>query len=494
MTLDPASADLLIPFADRLFIGGDWVKPSTSDRFALIMPSTEELFGHVAEAQQDDVHQAVSAARTAFDNGPWPRMSPSERAAHLRAIADALAAKIGDASRIWTSEMGVVHGVSQYITSGMPDILRFYAAMADDYPFIEQHPSSDGGKGLLVREPVGVVAAIVPWNAALMLALYKVAPALLAGCTVILKASPEAPGALYLLAEAIREANLPAGVFNMITADRAVSEQLVRHPGVDKVSFTGSSAVGKTIASICGERVARFTLELGGKSAAVICDDADLQKVAEAITNSTTLMTNQVCAALSRVIVPRARHDAMVEALDGAFRSVKVGDPFDPATQMGPLAMARQRDRVEAYIAKGVSDGATLATGGKRAAGMNRGFFIEPTVFGNVDNDSTIAQEEIFGPVVAVIPAENEDHAVELANDSVFGLNSAVFSNDPERVYRMARRLRAGTVGQNGFRPDFTIAFGGFKQSGIGREGGREGLAPYLETKTIVMDQELAGL
>jgi acyl-CoA reductase-like NAD-dependent aldehyde dehydrogenase len=292
------------------------------------------------------------------------------------------------------------------------------------------------------------------------------------------------------VAEICESVGLPKGVFNVLTADREVSELLVRHPGVDKVTFTGSSAAGKKIGAICGERIARCTLELGGKSAAVILDDYDVAAVAKSISGSARMLTGQICSSLTRLIVSRGRHDQLVEALARAFSSIRVGDPFDQGTQMGPLAMARQRDRVEGYIAKGVAEGATLATGGGRPRNLTRGYFLEPTVFGNVDNAMTIAREEIFGPVVSVIPADSEAQAVEIANDSVYGLNASVFTNDPERAYRVARQLSSGTVGHNSFRTDFSIAFGGFKQSGIGREGGTEGLLPFLETKTVILEGE----
>jgi betaine-aldehyde dehydrogenase len=320
-----------------------------------------------------------------------------------------------------------------------------------------------------------------------MIAAFKVAPALIAGCTVVVKASPEAPGQLLLLAEAAEEAGLPPGVINVVTADREASEALVRHPGVDKISFTGSSATGRRIASILGERMARYTLELGGKSAAVICDDYDVETAAKHLAARACDMTGQVCAALTRIVVPRSRHDDMAEALAAAFSGVQVGDPFAAATQMGPVATRRQRDRVEGYIAKGRADGFRLAAGGGRPRHLDRGFFIEPTVFAGVDNASTIAQEEIFGPVLCVIPAEDEADAIRIANDSPYGLNGAVFSNDVDRAYRVARQIRSGTVGHNGHYADFTIAFGGFKQSGVGREGGVEGLLPFLETKTILL-------
>jgi acyl-CoA reductase-like NAD-dependent aldehyde dehydrogenase len=264
----------------------------------------------------------------------------------------------------------------------------------------------------------------------------------------------------------------------------------VRNPGVDNITFTGSTAAGRRIASICGERIARCTLELGGKSAAVILDDMDVEAAAGAISAAECFLSGQVCSSLTRIIVSRSRHDELVEALVGKFSQVKVGDPFDPQTQMGPLAMDRQRDRVEGYIAKGVAEGATLVTGGGRPKDLERGYYVEPTVFGNVDNASTIAREEIFGPVLSVIPAEGEDHAVKLANDTIYGLNASVFTNDIDRARQVAAQLRSGTVGHNAFRTDFGMAFGGFKQSGIGREGGTEGLLPFLETKSVILNGE----
>jgi betaine-aldehyde dehydrogenase len=417
-------------------------------------------------------------------------MKHAERAKYLRAIAKEMPKRNDDLAQIWTNESGVVHGIAKGGSMAIGGIYEYYAGLADTFPFEEQRqpgPAS-GNVGLLVREPVGVVAAIIPWNAPASLIAYKCAPALLAGCTVILKVSPEAPGAGYVLAEICEAIGLPAGVINVITAEREVSELLVRHPGVDKVTFTGSTAAGRKIASICGERIARCTLELGGKSAAVILDDYDVGQAAARIAGYASFMTGQVCSSLTRIIVSKNRHDQLVDALSATFSKVKVGDPYDAKTGMGPLAMKRQRDRVEGYIEKGKAEGAKLATGGKRPKDLPRGWFIEPTVFGNVDNHSTIGREEIFGPVLSVIPVENEAVAVDTANDSIYGLNASVFTNDIERAYATARELRSGTVGHNCFRTDFHIAFGGFKQSGIGREGGVEGLYPFLETKTVLLD------
>ena len=478
-----------IHHADRFFIGGEWVKPSSSSRIDVRDSATEEVFLSVAEAQVEDVDRAVAAARKAFDDGPWPRMTHKERAGWLDKIADAWVKRADAFADTWTRESGVLHSIAKRAVLGPANTFRFHAGLADTFEWEEPHVTPDGQRACLVREPVGVVGAIIPWNATNALVAHKTAPALIAGCTVVLKASPEAPASPYLLAEICEEIGLPAGVVNVITADREVSERLVRNPGVDKISFTGSTAAGRRIGSICGERIARCTLELGGKSPAIILDDYDLDKAAASIAQSSRFLTGQVCSSLTRLIVGRSRHDAFVDALASRFGKVKVGDPFDAASEMGPLAMARQRDRVESYIAKGRAEGARLATGGGRPSHLDRGYFIEPTVFAGVDNGSTIAREEIFGPVLSVIPADSEEDAIAIGNDTIYGLNASVFTNDPERAYAVARRLRAGTVGHNAFKTDFSIAFGGFKQSGIGREGGTEGMYPYLEAKTIILNQ-----
>jgi acyl-CoA reductase-like NAD-dependent aldehyde dehydrogenase len=317
--------------------------------------------------------------------------------------------------------------------------------------------------------------------------LNKVAYALATGCTVIMKPSPETPLEAYIIAEAAEAAGLPAGVVNLVCGHRDASDHLVCNPGVDKVSFTGSTLAGKRIASVCGERMARCTLELGGKSAAIVRDDFSIEAAANLLTGTITLMSGQVCAMLSRVIVPRKRHDELADAIAAAMKKVVIGPSDDPATQLGPLAMKRQLDRVEMYIAEGRAT-ADLVTGGGRPAHLNRGYFIEPTLFANVPNDSRIAQEEIFGPVLCLIPCEDDEDAIRIANASNYGLNGSVLTHDHEAAYRIARRVRTGGFGQNGLRMDFGLPFGGFKQSGIGREGGVEGLMAYLELKTILLD------
>src|SRR5580692_1356581 len=397
-----------IRHADRFFIGGQWVQPSSDATIKVIDSGTEELYCSVAEAQAADISRAVEAARQACDAGPWPQLTHSERAGYLRAIGAELSGRSDDIGQIWPRESGVLHAVARFGGAGAQVTFNAFADLAGTFPWEEPAKPAAGEFGLIVREPVGVVGAIIPWNAPIGLISNKVAPALLAGCSVVLKSSPEAPGEGYLIAEAAEAVGLPPGVLNVLTADREVSELLVRDPRVDKITFTGSTAAGRRIASICGERIARCTLELGGKSAALILDDMDLNAAAATLAGAECMLAGQVCSSLTRIVVSRRRHDELVDALAGAFSQVRVGDPFDPATQMGPLVSSRQRDRVEGYIATGLAQGATLVTGGGRPKDLDRGYYVEPTVFGHVDNSSAIAQEEIFGPVLSVIPADNE--------------------------------------------------------------------------------------
>ncbi len=482
-----SSAVPSLRYANRFFIGGEWVSPSSDAVFHVVDSCSEEVFLEIAEAHAADMSRAVGAARDAFDSGPWPLMSHAERASYLRAIGDGLLARSSDLAQLWPRESGVLYSISKDAGKDGYDIFHYYASLADTFAFAQPVTPTFGEFGLLVREPVGVVGAIIPWNSPMRLIGYKVAPALIAGCTVVLKSSPEAPAEAYVLAEVAESVGLPSGVLNVVTADRDVSEQLVRDPRVDKITFTGSTAAGRRIGAICADRVARCTLELGGKSAAVILDDIDIAKSARTLARQECILTGQACSSLTRVIVTNKRHDEMVEALADEFARVLVGDPFSAESQMGPLVSERQRAQVERYIAKGKADGARLAAGGGRPAHLDSGYYIEPTVFSHVDNSSVLAQEEIFGPVLSVIPAADEDHAIELANDTIYGLNASVFTGDLERAAEIAGRLRSGTVGHNAFRTDFGIAFGGVKQSGIGREGGTEGLLPFLETKTVIL-------
>jgi acyl-CoA reductase-like NAD-dependent aldehyde dehydrogenase/thiamine pyrophosphate-dependent acetolactate synthase large subunit-like protein len=470
---------------EKFFIGGGWVEPLSSKRLDVISPVTEERILSYPEAGEADMDRAVAAARKAFDNGPWPQLAPSERARHLRRVADLLADRLDDIAHAWTLQVGAPIMLTKKLVGQNPTLFRYYADLAETFPFVDERRRDDGGKVKVAKEPVGVCAAITPWNAPLVLLSYKVAAGLAAGCTIVSKPSPETPLEAYILAECIEQAGLPPGVFNLVPAGRESGDYLVRHPGIDKVAFTGSTAAGKHIAAVCAERLARVSLELGGKSAAVLLDDADFKAALPTLMIYTMPITGQVCFSLTRILVPEARKQEFLDLYLGAVSGIKVGDPFDPATHMGPLTMARQLDRVQGYIAAGRSEGARLLCGGGRPKGLARGYYIEPTVFTDVRPDMKIAQEEIFGPVVSVIGYSDEADAIRKANNSAYGLAGAVFTTDPDRGYAIARRMRMGTVTVNGMIVDPKHPFGGFKQSGIGREGGPEGFDNYLETKTI---------
>jgi len=364
--------------------------------------------------------------------------------------------------------------------------LDYYAGLATETPLEERREGMLGGI-IVQRVPVGVVAAIVPWNVPLYTAALKLGPALAAGCTVVLKPSPETALDAYLLAEALVEIGLPPGVVNVVVADRATSEYLVTHPDVDKVAFTGSTAAGRKIAAACGDLLRPVTLELGGKSAAIVLDDADVAQVAETLMPMASMMlSGQACIAQTRILAPRSRYDEVVEALTEKVRSLAVGDPFDPNTIIGPLVAARQRDRVESYIALGQQEGAKVTVGGGRPAHLPRGWYVEPTVLTNVDNHMRVAQEEIFGPVAVVIPYEDTDDAIRLANQSDYGLGGGVYTADPARGLDVARQMTTGTVTLNGIGLETCAPFGGVKQSGLGRELGPEGLAAYFNLKSIM--------
>ena len=483
---DTALPAFSLKHPDRLYIDGAWVAPSTTALIDVISPNTEEVVIKVAEAREADIDRAVAAARKAFDHGPWPHMSHAERADKLREVARLLRDRNDELAFIWTEQMGALSSFTKNAGNDAAKTFEYFADMAATYPWEEiRAPGYGEGIAMVVREPVGVVAAICPWNGPLGTMARKVAPALLAGCTVIMKPSPETPLDAYVLAECMEAAGLPPGVVNLCTTHREAADYLVCRPGVDKVAFTGSTAAGRRIGSVCGERVARATLELGGKSAAIVLDDIDIADVVATLTPGMCRLNGQVCASLTRVVVSKKRHDDFVDAFAAGMRGIQVGNSRDAGTQLGPLAMKRQLDRVEGYIAKGKDQGAKLAIGGGRPKDLNRGYFVEPTLFANVDNAMTIAQEEIFGPVVSVIPYVDVADAIRIANDSIYGLNGAVFTNDVEQAYDVARGVRTGTFAQNEFKIDFGVPFGGFKQSGIGREGGPEGLLPYLELKTI---------
>ena len=476
-----------IAHPERLFIGGGWVPAHSGRLIEIVSPDSEQVVARVAEADAADMDAAVAAARHAFDHGPWPRMTKGERLALYRVMVAQLKARTDELARAWNAQVGGLMSFAPMMHAGGVMTLEQIAGYVEAFAFEEVRASHAAAAAIIAHEPVGVVAAIAPWNAPFGIMANKVAYALVTGCTVVMKPSPETPLEAYIIAEAAEAAGLPPGVVNLVTGQRDASDHLVCNAGVDKVTFTGSTLAGKRIASVCGSRIARCTLELGGKSAAILRDDFAIDAAARLMAGTIVQMSGQICAMLSRVIVPRARHDELAEAIAAEMALVRIGPSTDPATQLGPLAMKRQLERVEMYIAEGRQT-ADLVCGGGRPAQMNAGFFIEPTLFANVDNASRIAQEEIFGPVLSLIPCEDEEDAVRIANDSQFGLNGSVLTHDHEAAYRIARQLRTGAVGQNGMRLDFGLPFGGFKQSGIGREGGPEGMLPYTEMKTILID------
>jgi aldehyde dehydrogenase (NAD+) len=469
----------------QIFVGGEWRDSTGTTQLSVIAPHTEESLLTYVEPSCADIDAAVHAARQAFDQGPWPRMEPEQRGQYLKLVATLLRERLPELAEAWSGQVGAVLGFTAKASRQAPDLFDFYGDLCSSYRFIEERTRSSGGRVRIVREPAGVTACITPWNAPLVLLVYKVAAALAAGCTIVAKPSPETPIDAHILAECIAEAGLPAGVFNMLPAGREIGDYLIRHPGVDKISFTGSTAAGKHIAGVAAQRLARVSLELGGKSAAIVLEDANMDDVLKSLVPYSMPITGQVCFSLTRILVPRSRKAEMVEAYASAVSNVKVGDPFAEDSGMGPLAMQRQLERVQGYVEKGKAEGARLVLGGARPAGLDRGFYFEPTVFADVEPTMTIASEEIFGPVVSFIDYEGEDDLIAKANGTIYGLHGAIYTQDPEHGFAVAREYRAGSVTINGMIVDIEMPFGGFKQSGVGREGGIEGLEIYLETKTV---------
>jgi betaine-aldehyde dehydrogenase len=472
---------------DTLYVGGEWVAPSGTNTIEVVSPTTEQVIARVPEAAEADVDRAVEAATAALA-GPYPQLGPDERADCIVNLSQAIQARSQELADVITAEMGSPSSwalMGQVFSSSM--VLDGWAELTRTFPFEELRPGALGPV-LVRKEPVGVSAGIIPWNVPLFIVALKLGAALAAGAPMILKPSPETPLDGYILGELLDEIELPKGMVSILPAGREVGEYLVRHPGVDKVGFTGSTAAGRKVGAICGEMLKRCTLELGGKSAAIILDDVDLESAMPLLMGTALMNNGEACIAQTRILASRTRYDEVVDALADAVRATTVGDPTDPSVAVGPLVAERQRERVLGYIDKGRAEGARLAVGGGRPAGLDRGWFVEPTLFVDVDNGMTIAQEEIFGPVLAVLPYDDPDDAVRIANDSDYGLSGSVWTSDVEAGIDVARRVRTGTYGINQFGTlDMRNPFGGFKSSGVGRELGPEGLSAYLETKSIVL-------
>ncbi len=470
---------------DSFFIGNEWVKPASDRRFTLINASTEEVIGTAPEACEADVDAAVAAARRAFVAPGWADATPQQRAAVMERFMAAIASRGEEIARMVSAQNGMPIGVSIPLEGQFSvGVVQYYAELAKTMGQPDVRPSQMGKETLVEGTPIGVVAAIVPWNFPVTLALNKIAPAMAAGCTLVIKPSPGTVLDSYLLAEAALEAGVPAGVVNWVAGDRDIGAYLVSHPGIDKVAFTGSTTAGRSIARTCGELLRPVSLELGGKSAAILLEDADIGTFLAGVPMASMLNNGQTCYNGTRILAPKRRYAEVVEALAGLANSLKIGDALDPETHVGPMASSAHRDRVESYIEIGKGE-ARLVAGGGRPKDTNHGWFVQPTIFADVDNSARIAQEEIFGPVLSVIPYDGEDDAVRIANDSPYGLGGSVWSADSAHATEVARKVQSGTVGVNGYMPSLGAPFGGVKASGLGREFGPEAVGAYQNTKSI---------
>jgi len=470
---------------DKLYIDGAWVDPAGTGTIDVINSATEEVMGTIPEGTADDVDRAVAAARAAFDRWAF-ETGPEERGKYLLRLQEGLAARQEEIATVISQEVGMVINLSRLIQAGLPiATTASYVSLIDEIQWEEQI-----GTSLVVKEPVGVVACITPWNYPLHQIMNKVAPALAAGCTVVVKPSEVAPINAFILAEIIDEIGLPPGVFNLVSGTgRVVGEALAAHSDVDMVHFTGSTRAGRRVSEVAAATIKRVALELGGKSPNIILDDVDdelFERAVSAGVGNCYLNSGQTCTAFTRMLVPRGRAAQAAEIAGRVAQNFTVGDPFGDNTRLGPLISEQQRERVRDYIEKGIEEGATLVTGGADAPdGLDRGYYVRPTVFADVAPDMTIAQEEIFGPVLSIIPYDDEDDAIRIANGTIYGLAGGVWSSDPDRARRVAGRIRSGQVDVNGGGFNPLAPFGGFKQSGHGRELGRYGLEEFLETKSL---------
>src|SRR5262245_14200743 len=474
---------------DTIYIGGQWVTPSSTSKIAIQSPATGERVGSVVAAGVRDVEDAVAAARAAFDDPcGWSNWEPADRAAVLNEFGRQYLMAAQAMVHIVTQQNGMPISQGAQLEGAVPGmLLAYYAGLIEQLPVSETRQSPVGTRTLVSHVPVGVVAAITPWNVPQTQAAFKYAPALAAGCSVVLKPSPETPLDALLLAEIAEKAGLPAGVLNGLPGGTDVGRALVASAGVDKVSFTGSTSAGREVASTCGQLLRPATLELGGKSAAVIVDDpgVDLSEFADRLFGATLFNTGQMCFAGTRILAPRRRYAEVVDVCTPIAASPAIRHPLDPNTQIGPLVSAAQRQKVERYIQQGLADGGTVTTGGKRPPHLPDGYFIEPTIFAGLDNSSAVAREEIFGPVLAVIAYDDEDDAITIANDSDYGLGGTVWSPDHDHAVAVAARIQSGTVGINHYLPDITAPYGGIKNSGMGRELGPEGMRGFQHIKSI---------
>ena len=484
-----SALDVEIPGLAQVFIGGSWQGSTDTHLVDVISPSTEEVLTRVAAPTPEDADRAVASARAAFDTGSWPRMSIDERVQICTRLCDALEARLHDMNRAWAFESGATIAHGEMINSGAGvAVWRNALQVAADLPW-EDHR----GETLLLREPIGTVLGILTFNGPIVLMGMKIIPALLAGCTVIVKHAPESPLTSRLIADAVREADFPVGVVSVLAADTAVTQHLVAHHHVDMVALTGGTAIGVDVVKRTADRLARTALELGGKSPAIIAEDVDVGEVVDTLADGASGFLGQVCVSLSRVLAPRSRYDEIVEALALRYSSLKIGDPFDSATDRGPLAVERARDRVEHYVALALEQGAQIVTGGRRPPDLDRGWYYQPTLLTAVNNQMTVAREEIFGPVTAVIPYDGIDQAVQIANDSPFGLAASVYTKDADLAMRVARQIRAGSVAINMAGVSLTQPFGGYKQSGWGRECGPEGILEFTQIKQVLLGGSYLG-